>query len=786
VSPDIPTGGASAAVPSPGPAPALETDPVCGMSVDPATSTLHYELDGRRYWFCNPKCRAKFVAHPDEYLRESPAARAAHGDANAIYTCPMHPEVRQQGPGACPLCGMALEPEEITARDAPNPELAEMRRRFLFAAVLAAPVVALDMGAHIFGHLSWISPASSVWIQGMLATPAVLGAGSVFFRRGFDSVVRRSLNMFTLIALGTGVAWLYSAVALVAPALFPEAMREHTGVVPVYFESAAVIVALALAGQVLELRARDRTSGAIRALLGLAPPTARRLRADGSEEEVALEAIVAGDLLRVRPGEKIPVDGAVLEGRSSVDESLLTGESMPVARVAGDTVIGGTVNGSGSLVVRAEKLGRDSMLARIVSMVAQAQRSRAPVQRLVDQVSAVFVPAVLVVATLSFGAWMAWGPEPRLAHAMVAAVSVLIIACPCALGLATPMSVMVGIGRGATAGILLRNAESLERMERVDTLAVDKTGTLTEGRPAVVAIFPASELGQTELLQLAASAERDSEHPLAAAVVRAAGERGLSLLPSSEFASESGKGVRALVTGVEVRIGSEESMVAAGLDTGLLAGRARVLREEGNTVIFVAAAGRVAGILAIADPIKATTPEACRQLADEGVRVVMLTGDHRTTAEAVARRLGIADVEAGVLPERKQEVVQKLRASGLVVAMAGDGVNDAPALAAADVGIAMGTGTDIAMESAGITLVRGDLVGIVRARRLSEATMRNIRQNLFFAFFYNVVAVAVAAGLLYPWFGILPSPVLAAAAMSLSSVSVIGNALRLRSVDLDR
>jgi P-type Cu+ transporter len=771
----------SPAAQNPKVAQALETDPVCGMSVDPATTTLHHEHEGRTYWFCNPKCQAKFVAEPGRYLNGEPET---HDDPDSIYTCPMHPEVRQQGPGACPLCGMALEAEEVTADDAPNPELVEMRRRLCVAAALALPVLALDMGSHVFGHLPWISPKTSVWLQAALATPAVLGAGSVFFRRGWDSVVHRSLNMFTLIALGTGVAWLYSVVALLAPGMFPQAMHEH-GVVPVYFESAAVIVALVLLGQVLELRARDRTSGAIRALLRLAPPAARRVRADGTDEEVALEAVVAGDLLRVRPGEKIPVDGVVVEGRSSVDESLLTGESMPVARGAGDAVIGGTVNGSGSLVVRAEKLGRDSMLARIVAMVAQAQRSRAPVQRLVDRVSAVFVPAVLAVAVLSFGAWMLWGPEPRLAHAMVTAVSVLIIACPCALGLATPMSVMVGIGRGATAGILLRSAESLERMERVDTLAVDKTGTLTEGRPAVTAIAAAPGVDETQLLQLAASAERSSEHPLAAAVIRAAGERGITLLPSTDFASQSGKGVRARVSGVDVFIGSEESVAAQSVSTASMTERARELRDAGHTVVFVAAAHEVAGILAIADPVKASTPEALRQLAGEGMRVVMVTGDHRTTAEAVARRLGIASVEANVLPERKQEVVEKLRASGRVVAMAGDGVNDAPALAAADVGIAMGTGTDVAMESAGITLVRGDLTGIARARRLSRATMRNIRQNLFFAFFYNVVAVGVAAGLLYPWFGVLPSPVLAAVAMSLSSVSVIGNALRLRSIDLD-
>ncbi len=763
---------------------ATEIDPVCGMTVEPAATKPHSEHDGRTYWFCKPRCQAKFDADPVQYT--SGAKPAPSNDPSAIYTCPMHPEVRQIGPGSCPICGMALDPEEPTADDAPNPELAEMTKRLWFAAVLALPVFVLEMATHAVGHSVWLSPRASSWVQGVLATPAVLIAGSVFFRRGLDSIRHRSLNMFTLLALGTGVAWSYSVVAVLFPDLFPPAMREHDGAVPVYFEAAAVITALALAGQVLELRARDRTSGAIRALLRLAPPTARRIRDDGSDEEVALELVSAGDRLRVRPGEKIPADGTVLEGASSIDESLLTGESMPVAKAIGDAVIGGTINGSGSFVLRAEKLGRDSVLARIVKMVSDAQRSRAPVQRLVDRISALFVPAVIAVAALSFAAWAALGPEPRFANALVAAVSVLIIACPCALGLATPMSVMVGIGRGATAGILVRSADALERMEKVTTIVVDKTGTLTEGRPAVVAIVAAGERTDADVLAVAASVERGSEHPLASAVVRAAATRALAIAPASDFQSFAGKGASATVGGKRVLVGSAELAVAERIDVSSMRERADELRSDGSTVIFVGIENALAGIIAIADPVKTSTPAALASLRAQHLDVVMLTGDNPRTAEAIARRLGIDNVEAGVLPDRKQQVIEDLRRQGKVVAMAGDGVNDAPALAAADVGIAMGTGTDIAMESAGVTLVRGDLRGIARARRLSQATMQNIRQNLFFAFFYNVVAVGVAAGLLYPWFGLRPSPVLAAAAMSLSSVSVIANALRLRSASLDR
>ncbi|MFN2375838.1 MAG: heavy metal translocating P-type ATPase, partial [Candidatus Binatia bacterium] len=712
-------------------------DPVCGMTVDPAVKPWKFDHGGVTYHFCNPKCLARFEAEPVLFLSSDPASRAAAGDPEAFYICPMDPEIRQQGPGACPICGMALEPETITADDAPNPELASMKRRFLLAAVLAAPVFALEMGAHVFGHFSWLSPKESAWVQGLLATPVVVGAGSVFFRRGYDSVRNRSLNMFTLIALGTGVAWLYSLVALLAPGIFPSTMLGHGGVVPVYFEAAAVIIALALLGQVLELKARDRTSGAIRALLGLAPPTARRLRDDGSDEEVALEMVHTGDRLRVRPGEKIPVDGVVLEGNSGVDESMLTGESMPVSRTTGDPVIGGTVNGTGSLVVRAEKLGRDSMLSRIVQMVAEAQRSRAPVQSLVDRVSAWFVPTVILVAAASFAGWWVWGPEPRLAHAVVAAVSVLIIACPCALGLATPMSVMVGIGRGATAGILLRSAEALQTMEKVDTVVVDKTGTLTEGRPAVTSVVATGDGSEDEVLAWAAAVERSSEHSLAAAVLAAAASRGLAVGEPSGFLSVAGKGAGATVDSRRVVVGNAAFLGDEGIDPSPLAAQAEELRRDGNTVIFVGADGRLAGLLAIADPVKASTPPALARLRADGLRLVMLTGDHRATAEAVARRLGITEVEAGVLPDGKRAVIDRLRAEGRVVAMAGDGVNDAPALAAADVGIAMGTGTDVAMQSAGVTLVRGDLGGIARARRLSEASMSNIRQNLFFAFFYN-------------------------------------------------
>jgi Cu+-exporting ATPase len=761
-------------------------DPVCGMTVDPAVKPWRTDRGGVTWHFCNPKCLAKFEADPARYLHPESAAPQAPADPEAWHICPMDPEVRQKGPGACPICGMALEPEEVRADDGPNPELKEMTRRFGVAAAFALPVFLLEMSGHVLGHDALLPDRVSSWVQALLATPAVLYAGSVFFRRGWDSVVSGNLNMFTLIALGTGVAWVYSMVALLMPGLFPEAMRTHGGGVPVYFEAAAVIVALALAGQVMELRARDRTSGAIRALLKLSPATARRVKTDGSDEEIGLELVTHGDMLRVRPGDRVPVDGEVVEGRSGVDESMLTGESMPVAKAAGDAVIGGTVNGSGALIVRAEKLGRDSMLARIVQMVADAQRSRAPVQRLVDRVSAVFVPVVIAVALASMAAWMAWGPEPKFAHALVAAVSVLIIACPCALGLATPMSVMVGIGRGAATGILVRNAEALEKMEKVDTVVVDKTGTLTEGRPAVTSVVAAPGFDEERVLSLAASVERSSEHPLATAVLEAAVDRNLTPDAAVDFGSVTGRGAIATVLGELVRVGSAAFLEENGVAVEqALAARADELRADGQTVIFVAVGGRAAGLVAIADPVKDTTPAALDGLRADGLRVVMLTGDNRRTAEAIARRLGITDVEADVMPDRKKEVIEKLRREGRVVAMAGDGVNDAPALAAADVGLAMGTGTDVAIESAGITLVRGDLRGLVRARRLSSATMRNIRQNLFFAFFYNVVAVGVAAGLLYPWFGILPSPVLAAAPMSMSSVSVIANALRLRTVKLD-
>jgi Cu+-exporting ATPase len=698
----------------------------------------------------------------------------------AIWTCPMHPEIRQDHPGACPICGMALEPEIASADSGPSPELRDMSRRFWIGLVLSLPVIFLEMGGHVFPALHHIVPLSlSTWLQLMLATPVVLWAGWPFFVRGWASLRSRNLNMFTLIAMGTGVAWLYSVTATLAPAAFPEAFRAADGTVAVYFEAAAVITVLVLLGQVLELRARERTGGAIKALLNLAPRTARRLQADGQDEEVAIEEIAVGDRLRVRPGEKVPVDGVVEDGRSSLDESMVTGESMPVGKVAGDAVIGGTLNQSGALVIRAEKVGRDTMLARIVQMVAEAQRSRAPIQRLADQVAGWFVPAVLLVAALAFAAWAIWGPEPRLAHGLVVAVAVLIIACPCALGLATPMSIMVGIGRGAGFGVLIRNAEALERMEKIDTLVVDKTGTLTLGRPSVTRILAADGYDEGELLRLAAAVERASEHPLALAVVAAARERGIALPEVADFDSPTGKGAVGLVEGRRITLGNASFLKERGLDPAALEPRADALRRDGATAIFMGVDGQAAGVLAIADPVKETTAEAIAALRKDGISVVMLTGDNRTTAEAVARTLGITDVEADVLPDRKSAVVARLRGEGRVVAMAGDGVNDAPALAAADVGIAMGQGTDVAIESAGVTLLRGDLNGIVRARRLSAATMSNIRQNLFFAFVYNAAGVPVAAGLLYPFFGILLSPIIAAAAMALSSVSVVGNALRL-------
>jgi Cu+-exporting ATPase len=736
------------------------------------------------HYFCSAGCRSKFAADPDKYVSPAPGRTAgAPPPEGTIYTCPMHPQIRQVGPGSCPICGMALEPE-LAASSEGSPELNEMSRRFWISLALAVPVVALEMGGHIADLHVLIGQHASGWIQLVLATPIVLWGGWPFFARGWQSLVTRNLNMFTLIAMGTGVAWLYSVVALVFPGVFPPGFRAPDGTVAVYFEAAAVITVLVLLGQVLELRAREQTSGAIRALLDLSPKTARRVHADGREEEVSLDLISVGDRLRVRPGEKVPVDGEVIEGRSSVDESLITGESMPVTKDIGGKLIAGTINTTGSLVMRAEKVGRDTMLARIVQMVAAAQRSRAPIQRLADRVSGWFVPAVIGVAVIAFAAWAMFGPEPRYAYGLVAAVTVLIIACPCALGLATPMSIMVGVGRGAQAGVLIKNAEALERMEKIDTLVVDKTGTLTEGKPKLVAIATAAGYDENEVLRLAASVEKASEHPLALAIVTAAQERGLALAPVSGFDAPTGKGVIGTIAGQRIALGNAGFLKELGIDTVSVESQAEPLRRGAATAIFAAVDDRIAGVIAIADPVKATTPDALKSLTREGVRLVMLTGDNRTTAEAVASRLGIAHVQAEVLPDRKSAIVEMLRAEGRVVAMAGDGVNDAPALAAADVGIAMGTGTDVAIESAGITLLKGDLTGIVRARRLSQATMRNIRQNLLLAFVYNAAGVPIAAGALYPLFGILLSPVVAAAAMSLSSVSVVGNSLRLRRLKL--
>ncbi len=756
-------------------------DPVCGMRVDPTTRKHVFDHDHTTYHFCSAGCRTKFAADPDRYLNPQP--RQDNVPEGTIYTCPMHPEIRQVGPGSCPICGMALEPDVVTLDEQPNHELTDMTRRFWIGLALAAPVVVLDMGAHLVGH-SLIDPKLSNWIQLAFATPVVAWAGWPFFVRGWQSLQTRNLNMFTLIAMGTGVAYLYSLVATLAPGVFPAAFRDHHGTVAVYFEAAAVITVLVLLGQVLELRAREATSGAIKALLALAPKTARLVEADGSEREVDIDSLHVGDHLRVRPGEKVPVDGAVIEGRSSLDESLVTGESMPVTKEVGDTVIAGALNKSGSFVMRADKVGRDTLLSQIVQMVAQAQRSRAPIQRLADRVAGWFVPAVIAAALLAFAAWAAFGPEPRFTFGIVAAVSVLIIACPCALGLATPMSIMVGVGRAARSGLLVKNAEALERMERVDTLVVDKTGTLTEGRPAVVALRAAPGFDDTELLRLAASVERASEHPLADAIVQAAAERQLALGRVDDFDSPTGKGARGRVEGRDVLLGNAAFLGESGVATEALATEAETLRGDGATVINVAVDGALAGIIAIADPVKATTPGALKALSEAGIKVIMLTGDNRTTATAVAKKLGIDAVEAEVLPDRKGAIVARLRGEGRVVAMAGDGVNDAPALAAADVGIAMGTGTDVAMESAGVTLLKGDLTGIVQARHLSKAVMSNIRQNLLFAFLYNAAGVPIAAGVLYPTFGLLLSPIVAAAAMALSSVSVIGNALRLRAVKL--
>ena len=758
-------------------------DPVCGMKVDPATARHKAEHGSQTYYFCSERCRTKFEAEPSKYVhgkaQKGAPANVAEG---TIYTCPMHPQIRQVGPGSCPICGMALEPEVATAETGPNPELADMTRRFWVGLALSVPVVILEMGGHLIGGHGWIDQTLSNWIQLILTTPVVLWAGWPFFVRGWQSVVTRNLNMFTLIAMGTGVAWVYSVVATGAPGVFPAAFRGHDGAVAVYFEAAAVITVLVLLGQVLELRAREATSGAIKALLDLAPKTARRIWSDGSDEEVQIAVLQPGDRLRVRPGEKVPVDGEIVEGRSSLDESMVTGESMPVSKEVGGKVIAGTLNRSGGFIMRAEKVGADTMLSQIVQMVAQAQRSRAPIQRLADHVAGWFVPTVILVAIAAFAVWAVYGPEPRLAFGLVAAVSVLIIACPCALGLATPMSIMVGVGRGAQAGVLIKNAEALERMERIDTLVVDKTGTLTEGKPKVVAVKPAADYTEAEVLRLAASVERASEHPLADAIVNEVKERGIQTADVQDFDSPVGKGAVGSVEGKKVLLGNATFLRSQGVNTSTMESEAERQRGEGATVINMAVDGKLAGIIAIADPVKQSTPEALRDLAAEGVKVIMLTGDNRTTAQAVARRLGIADVEAEVLPDQKSAVVAKLQRQGRIVAMAGDGVNDAPALAAAEVGIAMGTGTDVAMESAGVTLLKGDLTGIVRARRLSRATMSNIRQNLFFAFAYNAAGIPIAAGVLYPTFGLLLSPIVAAAAMALSSVSVVGNALRLRSV----
>ncbi|MDA9449466.1 MULTISPECIES: heavy metal translocating P-type ATPase [Bradyrhizobium] len=758
-------------------------DPVCGMTVDPTTAKHRFDHHGETFHFCSAGCRTKFAADPAKYLAKDKAPEPEM-PAGTIYTCPMHPEIRQVGPGSCPICGMALEPEVASLETGPNPELADMTRRFWIGGALALPAVVLEMGGHLAGPHNWIDQTLSNWIQLAFATPVVLWAGWPFFVRGWQSLLTRNLNMFTLIAMGTGVAYVYSIIGTVVPQIFPATFRGHEGAVAVYFEAAAVITVLVLLGQVLELRARDATSGAIKALLQLAPKTARRVDDDGSEHEVEIDALHAGERLRVRPGEKVPVDGVILEGRSSLDESLVTGESMPVTKESGAKVIAGTLNQSGSFIMRADKVGRETLLSQIVQMVADAQRSRAPIQRLADQVAGWFVPTVIVVAIAAFAAWAWFGPEPRLAFGLVAAVSVLIIACPCALGLATPMSIMVGVGRGAQGGVLIKNAEALERMEKIDTLVVDKTGTLTEGKPKVVAIVPASGFAEDDILKLAASVERASEHPLADAIMRAAKEKQLALGQVEQFDSPTGKGATGKVDGKTIVLGNARYLTSIGIDTTALDTDAERLRQDGATVINMAVDGRLAGLFAIADPVKASTPEALKALAAEGIKVIMLTGDNRTTAEAVARRLGIAEVEAEVLPDQKSAVVTRLQKAGRIVAMAGDGVNDAPALAAAEVGIAMGTGTDVAMESAGVTLLKGDLVGIVRARKLSQATMSNIRQNLFFAFIYNAAGIPIAAGILYPAFGVLLSPIIAAAAMALSSVSVVGNALRLRATRL--
>jgi Cu+-exporting ATPase len=763
----------------------LASDPVCGMRIDPGTAKHRHRHDGTEYVFCSARCAEKFAADPGAYLTPSPSPQAP-ATKGTMYTCPMHPEIVQAGPGSCPICGMALEPMGIPVADeGPNPELADMTRRLRIGAVLSVPLVALAMGGDI-GLREGLGLGAHAyhWLQLALAAPVVLWCGWPFFARGWAAILNQSPNMFTLIALGTGAAFLYSVVATMAPGVFPASLRGPGGAVAIYFETASVIIVLVLLGQVLELRARELTGGAIRALLSLAPETALRIREDGEDEEVSLEAVHPGDRLRVRPGGRVPVDGVVVEGHSAVDESMLTGEPVPVEKGVDDPVSGGTINGRGSFVMRAERVGGETMLARIVQLVAEAQRTRAPIQGLADTVSGYFVPAVIAVAILAFGVWSVWGPAPALAHALVAAVSVLIIACPCALGLATPISIMVATGRGAQAGVLIRNAEALERMAKVDTVVVDKTGTLTEGKPAVDQVVAARGMNASTILRLAASLERGSEHPLAAAILDHAKAQSVRLSDAEGFRAEVGMGVRGTIEGREVALGNVKLLGALGIEAAGLRERADALRAKGQTVMYVVADGAVAGLIAVTDPIKQTTPSALRALRRQGVKVVMATGDDRVTAAAVAAELGIDDFEANVLPADKADLVARLQAAGARVAMAGDGINDAPALARADVGIAMGTGADVAMESAGITLVKGDLSGIVRARRLSRVTMRNIRENLFFAFAYNVLGVPIAAGVLFPLTGMLLSPMIAAAAMSLSSVSVIGNALRLRAVEL--
>lgn len=801
-------------------------DPVCGMDVDPEAAAGSYEYEGKMYFFCNPHCLKKFQAEPAKYLTDS--SDRSHKEAESRpetkdniyvcpmdsevreshpgscpkcgmaleplspsipstrteYTCPMHPEIARDEPGSCPICGMALEPRTVTGEET-NEELHDMTRRFKISLVLTIPLLLLSMSDLIPGQpvQNTISSSLLKYIQLILATPVVLWCGLPFFRRGWTSIVNRSLNMFTLIAIGTGTAYLYSVIATFFPGIFPDSFRSH-GDVGVYFETAAVIIVLVLLGQVLELRARSQTGSAIKALLELAPRMARVIRNDETEEEIPLDNIKAGDRLRIRPGEKVPVDGVIIEGEGFVDESMVTGEPVPVEKKKGDNVIGATVNGTGGFVMRAERVGSETLLARIVQMVSEAQRSRAPIQRLVDVVAFYFVPAVILVAVVTFIIWSLAGPEPRLSHAIVNAVAVLIIACPCALGLATPMSIMVGTGRGAAAGVLIKNAEALEVIEKVDTLVIDKTGTLTEGKPRLTSVVPMKDWNESELLGIAASVERGSEHPIAAAILSGAEQRSLKLSEAEDFQAITGKGVIGKVNGRVVALGNNKLLEQLEIEADEMVERAEDLRKEGDTVMFIAVDGKPAGLLGVADPIKKSTPQAIRTLRRDGIRIVMLTGDNMTTAEAVARKLGIDEVEADVLPEQKGEVIKRLQTEGRIVAMAGDGVNDAPALAQAQVGIAMGTGTDVAIESAGVTLVKGDLNGIVRARRLSRATMRNIRQNLFFAFIYNVLGIPVAAGVLYPVFGLLLSPMIAGAAMSLSSVSVIVNALRLRKAEL--